>query len=312
MWLGVVEGPEDPGAIRSGPTPRSSDAHTRETVHSTRSRPPSSRPTADRLASLRPDDTLVVSVEDAMASIPFAALPFEGGLLVEKVRIVTTIGLGMLASAVDRPPAPLNSFLLIGGPQRPELDPLEGSAREVEMIAELLGGSATPLSGRAATVGALKEQAPEHAVLHISCHAVADPAAERGSRLMLSQEPVCNDSGVLTEQRILSELELRQGGLVNLAGCVTGRLAESDAPLLGGLVPAFLLSGARSVIASHWRIADEPAARLQQEFYRCLAAGQGPAGALATTQRSCIRGGLGAEMRDPEVWGAYAAYGASA
>lgn len=308
MWLGVLEGPDGiwSYSVQNG------------TRVEWRARPDRSSletiadavlaPHADRIASLRPDDTLVVSVDGPMATISFAALPFGDGLLIEQARIVTTFGLGMLASAADRPATALDSFLLVGGPLRPDLAPLHGSAAEVRAIAALVGRSATTLVGRDATVPELEAEAPGNAVLHLSCHAVTDPA-EPGWRLMLSPEPATGDSGVLSEDRILSELELRPGGLVNLAGCKTGATRESDAPILGGLVPAFLVAGARSVIASHWEIADEPARRFQEELYQRLLDGEGPVGALAATQRRCIHGELGDVMGDSEIWAAWAVYG---
>ena len=146
--------------------------------------------------------------------------------------------------------------------------------------------------------------------IHIACHALADPAPEHASRLMLSPDIRRGDSGDLSEDRIISSIEVRPGALVNLAACATGRIRESNAPLLGGLVPAFLLAGARSVIASLWPIADEPAAVLQQEIYRALAAGGRAATALASVQRRCARGELGPALREPSVWAAYVVYGA--
>jgi tetratricopeptide (TPR) repeat protein len=270
-------------------------------------------PHAERLGRLGPEDTLVVSVAGRLARVPFAALPFAGGRLVERVRLVTTQGFGMLASALDRPAPPLDAFLLVGAPRRPDLDPLRGARDEVNAIAAVLRTgerSVDTLLGPAASVPGLARRSAGAAALHFACHAIADPSPERASKLMLSADTVHGDSGELSEDRILTDLDLLPGCLVDLAGCATGRIAESNAPLLGGLVPAFLVAGARCVIASLWPIADAPAAVLHTELYRSLATGGRPGAALAETQRRCIAGELGVPMADPRVWAAYVAYGA--
>jgi CHAT domain-containing protein len=127
---------------------------------------------------------------------------------------------------------------------------------------------------------------------------------------MLSPDIRHDDSGDLSEDRIISTVEVRQGAVVNLSGCATGRTEQSSAPLLGGLVPAFLLAGAGSVIASLWPIADAPAAKFQAELYRQILTGARPATALARAQRRCARGELGADTQNITVWAAHVAYGA--
>jgi CHAT domain-containing protein len=117
------------------------------------------------------------------------------------------------------------------------------------------------------------------------------------------------DSGDLSEDRILSELLLREGCLINLAGCQTGVQSNSKGFLLGGLVPSFLIAGAGSVIGSLWELDDAGAATFQIEFYRLLINGRSAAESLAETQRACLRGEFGPAMRDVRMWAAYALYG---
>src|SRR5690606_33240967 len=140
----------------------------------------------------------------------------------------------------------LNAFSLIGGPKRPDLDPLPGTVAELEAIGALLTGAGLEVHlsvGARATVSALVAAAATSDAIHIASHAIADPAPERASRLMLSPDIRRGDSGDLSEDRIITSIEVRPGALVNLAACATGRIRESTAPLLGGLVPAFLLAG---------------------------------------------------------------------
>jgi len=269
-------------------------------------------PHAARIAALTCADTLVISVAGPLQYIPFAALPWGGKRLCEYASIVTTQGFGLFEAALDRPALAFDTFALIGAPKRPDLPALPGAAAELDAIAGLLAEAKRDVrvaKGAAARTAALADHAPACDVLHLACHAVADPSPARASQLMLSPDVIRGDSGDVSEDRIVTRIALRSGALVNVAGCATGRTRDTGAPLLGGLVPAFLLAGARSVVASLWPIADAPAARFQLEIYRQLVAGARPAAALAGAQRKGIRGELGDDMRAPAIWAAYAAYG---
>ena len=268
-------------------------------------------PHAARIEALEPDDTIVISVAGALHQIPFAALPLSDRPLCEWATLVMVQGFGMFEAALDRPRFTLESFALIGAPKRADLPPLPGAASEIDAISELLKDhDVKVLKGPRATVAALTEAAATYDVVHVACHAVADPSPEQASILMLSPDIRHDDSGDLSEDRIISTVEVRQGAVVNLSGCATGRTEQSGAPLLGGLVPAFLLAGAGSVIASLWPIADDPAAKFQAELYRQLLTGARPATALARAQRRCVRGELGADTQEVSVWAAHVAYGA--
>jgi CHAT domain-containing protein len=160
-----------------------------------------------------------------------------------------------------------------------------------------------------ATVPNLKVEAERYDVLHFACHAEVASAPGESSRLLLTPDFHTQDSGDLSEDRVLSELSLRKGCFVNLAGCHTGVQSNSKGFLLGGLVPSFLIAGAGSVIGSLWILDDAGAATFQIEFYRLLVNGKSPAESLAETQRACLRGDLGPAMRDMSMWAGYALYG---
>lgn len=269
-------------------------------------------PHAAWIDALTPADMVVLSTSGSLQEIPFAALPWKGRRLCERVTLVAVQGFGMMEAAMDRAPIPLGSFALLGAPQRPDLAPLAGAEQELDGIGALLrdqGREVVILSGMKATVAALVSAARQHDAIHISCHAFT-ATADGKARLMLSPDLIAKDSGDLPEDRVVTDTKVRAGALVNLAGCATGAMHEPGALQLGGLVPAFLLAGARSVIASLWPIEDEPAALFQQEFYRQLLSGAGPAAALAATQRRAVQGDLGDRVSEVAVWAAYAAYGA--
>lgn len=268
---------------------------------------PHARMTAPRAAG-----PLVISVAGPLSLVPFGALPWAGRRLCEYAEIITVQGFGMFEVALARPRIRLESFALIGAPTRPDAEPLPGAARELAAISALLaaaGREAHVHRGPAATPRALIDAASSHDVIHVACHAGADTSGTSAMQLKLSPDPARSDSGDVSEDLIATGIILRPGAMVDVAACSTALTRDEGGPLLGGIVPAFLLAGAGCVIASLWPIADGPAAAFQLELYRQLVTGARPATALAAAQRRCLRGDLGNHMRAPAIWAAYVAYG---
>ena len=71
-----------------------------------------------------------------------------------------------------------------------------------------------------------------------------------------------------------------------------------------GLTAPLLAAGARSVLATQWRIRDADAVQFIDDFYRALATGQGVADAARTAKLAAIRRGS-----PPATWAAFAVVG---
>jgi CHAT domain-containing protein len=83
-----------------------------------------------------------------------------------------------------------------------------------------------------------------------------------------------------------------------------------------GLTRAFQYAGARSIVASLWKVADESTAELMARFYTGLRAGMATDEALRQAQCELIRastttaqGESGIDFSTPYHWAAFQLYG---
>jgi CHAT domain-containing protein len=267
-------------------------------------------PFHSRLEGLSRDDRLIISSAPLFHLIPFAALPLHGDPLCARMPISQVQGLGVLEACAEAPQLPLRSVLCVGVASRPGLDKIPYARFEVMDIArtfEEANCSATILLNHEATVPTILSQAHAHDVLHLACHATWRPPEP--PRLALQPDYSAGDSGDLTDVRILWELKLAPGALVNLSACESAHQTEGGGDISEGLVPAMLVAGARAVIASLWKIDDRLAHQFQCRLYQYLLTGLTPAMALSKTQRACLSGYLGEEMTRFDIWAAFVLFG---
>ena len=218
----------------------------------------------------------------------------------------------MLEACENRPRIQVRTAVCIGAPARSDVPDLPGALEEAQRVADLLKDANVQvqlLTEERATIAALQNIATGSDLVHFACHAGSKTPDEIWAQLLLAPDPQTPESGILSEDQILSNLPLKEGCLVNLAGCRTGLLGSEGRYLRGGLVPAFLVAGAGSVIGGLWPLEDWPAATFQSTFYQRLIAGVQPAEALAITQRECIAGKYGSRLQDVRNWGSYLVYG---
>jgi CHAT domain-containing protein len=150
---------------------------------------------------------------------------------------------------------------------------LPETRREAASISRLYG--TTPLLGERATEALLRQHMGQADIIHLATHGFLNPVRAMSSGVLLtvprrSPEPGQNrDDGALQAWEIYSQVKLK-AELVVLSACETGRGERVAGEGIVGLTRALQYAGARSIVASQWKVADASTATLMVAFHRKL------------------------------------------
>jgi CHAT domain-containing protein len=183
---------------------------------------------------------------------------------------------------------------------------LPKTREEVLAASNIVGKDSVLLLGSNATETAFKaEPLPDFKIVHIAAHGFADTRFPERSGLVLGVDPASHDDGLLQVREII---RLRfNADLVTLSACNTGvgRLEGEEG--VTNLVEAFLVSGAKSVVASLWSADDTYTLDLMERFYTHIAEGQDKAAALRQAKLDLLAK-FGKQV-PPYYWGAFVLVG---
>ncbi|MFG2919472.1 CHAT domain-containing protein [Kitasatospora sp. NPDC048298] len=213
---------------------------------------------ADHLAHAR---ELVLLPHGLLHELPLHALPLAaaGG------RTLTDIGV------VRHLPG-----LTFAGPMRRQQRLARSAAGTASSVFAFSRGSDPHFSAEATTIAAtlgtgahldgdatcerVIDVAPGARILHLAAHGWfdADDPLESGIHLF---------DGVLTARDVIERIRLN-GTTVVLSGCETNRISVSPVDESEGLVRAFLIAGASTVIASQWAVDSASTRTLMEQAYR--------------------------------------------
>ena len=249
---------------------------------------------------------LLVAPHAELTYAPFAALLGASGpdeYLIQRYRLtyVPSASLWVRLRARGRP-APSGVLALA-----PRVDALPGSAAEVAAIGRLFGTRAHVLIGDQASKRALRDAAPDQAIIHFATYGVLNKDNPLFSFVELM--PQGGDDGRLEVHEVFGlQLHAR---LVVLSACQTalGAGTLADVPAGDdwvGLVQAFLSAGASNVLATLWPVEDRATADLMTRFYTALRAGRPEPEALADAQRETLRN---PGTANPFYWAGFALSG---
>jgi CHAT domain-containing protein len=177
---------------------------------------------------------------------------------------------------------------------------------EVLGISKIVGKDARLLLGRDATETAFKsEPLDDFKIIHFAVHGFVDGQFPERSGLVLGRDRNSQDDGLLQLREIMG-IRLN-ADLVTLAACNTGVGKLQGEEGVTNLVEAFLLSGAKAVVASLWAADDTYTKDLMERFYTHIAEGQDKVLALRQAKIDLLRRQGG--QTPPYYWAAFVLVG---
>ena len=195
----------------------------------------------------------------------------------------------------------------IFGIDNPMLSPLPYSREEVQSAAQFmgLGSSIVLLGSRATKENVVAEPLVNFKILHFAVHGIADEHNPDRSALVFREGTKTNDDGLL-QVRDIRRLSL-DADLVTLSACDTGVGKIEGEEGVDSLTGAFLMAGARNVLASLWSVNDRWTATLMDKFYRNLADGMDVSSALRQAKLDILNQ-YGATV-PPRYWAGFVLFG---
>jgi CHAT domain-containing protein len=250
-------------------------------------------PVAPHLAGCR---QVVVMPDGGLHYLPFAALHDGQDWLLARHTLSLAPSAAVWQRLQGRPPRAWTQAVVVGvGGGGVDGETLPHVAHEVAAVAAAWAGPSTTLCGAAATQPAVLAAAAGADLLHLACHGRFRADNPAFCELLLADGP-------------WTLMDLRQArlgaALVTLSACETGLSRIDPGGELLGLVRAFMLAGAETVVATLWPVSDEASAHLIADFYRALGADAAPAEALRTAQLAAARAGA-----HPWHWAGYTLHG---
>ena len=260
--------------------------------------------------------TLVFIQDPPLGSLPLAALqnPKTGSFLIEDralIQVPSATAFVWSRTALQQRTGSLDTALVLGDPAFdrrlfPDLPLLPGAHSEATSVGSLYRKSQV-LVGTRATATSLGRLAGQYSVVHIAAHGITNNDAPERSALALAPDPEDLHGGVLFATDVL-RLSLDHTQVVVLSACNS---ASGSGVAMGGpssLAGAFLAASVPSVIATLWRIDDEPSARLITRLHESLSRGEPPALALRSAQLQMLESD-DRVLRAPSTWAGFIALG---
>lgn len=242
--------------------------------------------------------SLVLVPDGPMHRVPFAALATRSGPLSAGLTLSIAPSVAVLAQARGRADA-LGKGMLVVAPAASEPS-LPGARREAEWLVSAFEGVrraedatngperfAATLSGydglHFAGHASLDDRFPWRSGIDVGAGPETDP---EGPAEPVKREASAAREFLRAETVASAHLSAR---LVVLASCETAAGRSVAGEGVSGLSTAFIAAGARTVVATLWRVDDRATEALMREFYRALAAGGSCAQALRTAQEKVRR-----------------------
>ncbi|HEX4965712.1 MAG TPA: CHAT domain-containing protein [Thermoanaerobaculia bacterium] len=228
-----------------------------------------------------------------LRTVDFHALPFAGGQpLLATHQVAYSLDLPRRSTSTPRSGQPL--ALVVANPTR-DLRTAEAEGNTVVAAIKSWPGSWEPklLNGSAAQAGEVRDALTRASFFHYAGHGSFGGFAGWSSELPLANESSLKLSDVLALSRVPDAIVL--------SACDAGR-TSAEAPGEGvGLANAFLLAGAKEVVAARQLVPDASANELMTEMYRHWQPGEDLPHQLQRAQLACRK-------KDPSPKAAWASF----
>jgi CHAT domain-containing protein len=196
-------------------------------------------------------------------------------------------------------------LLALGDPR----SDLPDAKREVTSLAALYAKPYVRVfTGHSATKDTFMANAGQYDVIHLATHGVFDDQNPMYSHLILSGSGDRDDRSPQVAQldaAEIAEMNIR-ARLVVLSACETARGKYQAGEGLIGLGWSFLAAGARSAVASQWRVDSASTTKLMVEFHRSL---QHQVGAAAALREAELTVAHTPGYRHPYYWAGFVLLG---
>jgi CHAT domain-containing protein len=177
---------------------------------------------------------------------------------------------------------------------------LVGASREARLVARYAPTADVRLGADATAAFLRHADLRRYRVLHFATHALVDEQSLARTALALS--PSEGENG-LVGAGDLAALSL-DADLVVLSACRSAGGVLVGGEGVQGLTSPLLQAGARSVVATNWRISDQRVVPFVERFYDGLARGLPVTDALRVAKLSAVKAG-----EPPRIWAAFLAIG---
>lgn len=260
-------------------------------------------------------DTRWLIEDHAVSVLPSLATLGMGTARATTKRNLVAIGAPLLTGTLASMAGP---DMFVGGETRSarvgRLQPLPGAAREIETVAAHVRrpAQATLLTGAQATETAVRAfDYADVSVLLFATHGLVAGAFDSRSEPALVLTPPNEESpdndGLLTASEA-ARLHLDTDWVI-LSACDTAAGDLTSAAGYTGLARAFLFAGARRVVASHWPVRDDIAARLSVGILDASAKGLPADESLRRSILQVMKKGRPDEARNPALWAPFMVVG---
>jgi CHAT domain-containing protein/tetratricopeptide (TPR) repeat protein len=224
---------------------------------------------------------VVIALAEEAYGVPFHAMNWSGGLLIDTHDVQYVIGgitVGPAAQnpVVNREATRTLRFLGTSNVPYAQLDELNGVEIEYRVVTGVMPASDVRATMPATSADLLGDE--RSAVLHVACHGKFEERAPLLSTLLFADRPVFAFEIALGS--VASEFAF-------IAGCQTATATSAGGGYVQSLASAFQKGGVRSVAASLWPIDDEASAVLVRKLYELLCNGPNysPLKAFCAAQR---------------------------